>query len=234
MVSLIFRAPRAILTDQGSNFTSSLLKILARKYKIKQIRTTAFYPQSNGSLERSHHVITEYLKQVTVDEKEWDEYLDMAMFSYNTSHHEWTRFTPHELVFGKIARVPSSDPYVDENMDQTCLDYYVKLMNRINRVTELARRNLNATKVRSKKYYDRRIHPQELKIGDSVFLLKEPTTKLGDQYTGPYVVLEILCNNNVKIQIQNRTKVVHMNKLRKAKLRGPSVTDDNDDGQDVT
>jgi len=44
-----FGSPRTILTDQGTNFTSSLMKALARKFRIKQIRTTAFHPQGNGS-----------------------------------------------------------------------------------------------------------------------------------------------------------------------------------------
>ena len=31
------------------------------------------------------------------------------MFSYDTSVHENTKFTPHELVYGKLVRVPSAD-----------------------------------------------------------------------------------------------------------------------------
>lgn len=220
-----FGAPRCILTDQGKNFTSALMKILARKYKIKQVRTTAFYPQSNGSVERSHHVVTEYLKQIVEDKDEWDDYLDMAMLCYNTSTHEGTRFTPCELVLGKPARTPSADPPLDDDLSPTYLDYYIQLIGRINRVTELAKQNLNNAKLRSKLYYDRRINPQELLIGESVYLLKEPTSKLGDQYTGPHIVLEILNNNNIKIQIGNKTKVVNLNKVRKART-GPPVTDD--------
>jgi len=39
---------------------------------------------------------------------EWDELLEYA-FSYNTSTHESTGYTPYELVFGKIARLSSSE-----------------------------------------------------------------------------------------------------------------------------
>lgn len=34
---------------------------IAKRFKIKKIQTTAFRPQSKGSLERSHHVLGEYL-----------------------------------------------------------------------------------------------------------------------------------------------------------------------------
>ena len=90
-----FGAPKAILTDQGSNFMSQHFKSVAKRFRISQIRTTAFHPQSNGSIERSHHVLTEYLKHY-IAHNNWDEWLDLAMFFYNTSVHESTRFTPHE------------------------------------------------------------------------------------------------------------------------------------------
>ena len=59
----VFGPPKAILTDQGRNFLSGLMKRVAARFRSKKIRTTAFHPQSNGSLERSHHVLGEYLKQ---------------------------------------------------------------------------------------------------------------------------------------------------------------------------
>nr|XP_034195346.1 uncharacterized protein LOC117611508 [Osmia lignaria] len=96
-----FGSPKAILTDQGTCFTSSLIKKLAKIFHIKTYRTSSFHPQSNGSLERSHHVLVEYLKHYISKQEHWDEWLQQAMFSYNTSVHEGTKFTPHELVYGK-------------------------------------------------------------------------------------------------------------------------------------
>ena len=45
----IFGSPKGVLTDQGRDFLSNLLKRLAKCFRIKQFRTTAFHPQSNGS-----------------------------------------------------------------------------------------------------------------------------------------------------------------------------------------
>jgi transposase InsO family protein len=101
----IYGAPKAVLTDQGSHFLNSLMTNIARKFKIKHFKTTAYHPQSNGSVERSHHVIWEYLKQFT-NKYDWDKYLAFAAFSYNTSVHEGTRYTPYQLIFGKLARTP--------------------------------------------------------------------------------------------------------------------------------
>lgn len=48
-----------------------------------------------------------------------------AMFSYNTSVHESTNFSPYGMVFGRPARSPSSFP--DEKSLETYSDY-VKLI----------------------------------------------------------------------------------------------------------
>ena len=83
---------------------------MAKRFRIEQFRTTAFHPQSKWSLERSQYVLGEYLKQFVAKSSEWDDWLKLAMFSYNTSVHEGTKCTPYELVFGKLAREPSSEP----------------------------------------------------------------------------------------------------------------------------
>ncbi len=38
-----------ILIDQGRNFISELMKKVAKLFRIRKFRTTAFHPQSNGS-----------------------------------------------------------------------------------------------------------------------------------------------------------------------------------------
>ena len=44
-----------------------------KRFKIKKLKTTAFHPQSNGLLERSHHALGEFLRQYTNKDSEWDE-----------------------------------------------------------------------------------------------------------------------------------------------------------------
>lgn len=211
----IYGAPKALLTDQGSHFINSLMKAIAKKFKISKYTTTEYRPQSNGSVERSHHVLWEYLKQVTTDKNDWSSHLKLACFSYNTSVHEGTQYTPHELVFGKIARTPSHEKAPEDVTNESYAYYLTNLYNKIRDSQEAARSNLERAKLRSKRYYDKKLNPVNFKIGDQVYLLKEPTHKLGDQYTGPYKIIEILRSNNVRIKINDRvTKVVHEDKLK--------------------
>jgi len=66
----VLGAPKAILTDQGRNFISELMKKIAKLFRIRKFRTTVFHPQSNGSLKRSHHALGKYLKQYANEQKQ--------------------------------------------------------------------------------------------------------------------------------------------------------------------
>jgi len=211
----IYGAPKALLTDQGTHFLNVLMNKIARKFKIIQYRTTAYHPQSNGSIERSHHVLAEYLKQYT-NKSDWDKYLKLASFSYNTSVHEGTRYTPYELVYGRRARVPTSDPPMHDVTNESYTEYLTRTFNRIRDVQDHARDNLIKAKQRSKRYYDKKARPQEYETGDEVYMIKEPNRgKLSDQYSSPYRIKRTLENNNVVLKMDRRRKrVVHTDKLK--------------------
>lgn len=94
-----FGTPNQILTDQGKDFTSELLKEICKPFKIKKIQISAYHPQSNGALERSHATLADYLKHyIRLDQTDWDDWLELCMFSYNTTVHSSTKFTPYQLV----------------------------------------------------------------------------------------------------------------------------------------
>jgi len=124
-----FGCPKSILTDQGTNFTSLLMKSIAKKFRIQHFRTSAFHLQPNGSLERFHLVLLEYPKCFINKHENWDDLIEQANFLYNTSVHESTKYTPHELMFGRTAHVSSQFSY-DED-PETYNRYFTNLFNDI-------------------------------------------------------------------------------------------------------
>ena len=188
---------------------------ISKRFKIKKVRTTAFHPQSNGSLERSHHALSEFLKHYTTVGQEWDEWLEIAISNYNTCVSESTKHTPYEVVFGKLARLPSSDPLRKVDVLPTYKGYIIDLVTRLNGSRTLVYDNLVESKEKSKKYYDRAIKPRNFHIGDYVFLLKGPKPKkFGYHYSGPHKILEKINKSNIEIHYKNESKVVHANRLR--------------------
>jgi transposase InsO family protein len=86
---------RVILSDQGSNFTSTLLKQLYEMLGIKGITTSPYRPQSNGKCERYNGTLKKVLKKLCITyEKDWDEMLPYALFAYRETPHEETGFSP--------------------------------------------------------------------------------------------------------------------------------------------
>jgi len=147
--------------------------------------------------------------------RKWDKYITYATKAYNTSVHKGTKYMPHEFVFGRVARVPTST-LADDKSNESYSEYATALFNRISDAQASACKNPEHAKLRSKQYYDRKVNPQVFNKDDYVYLLKEPLKiKLNLQYKGSYKVLEILESNNVKLAISDkRTRIVHSDKLK--------------------
>ena len=103
-----FGPPRVIVTDQGTHFQNRLLQEFTLIFKIDKYCSSAFHPQSQGGMERMHSTLTEHLKQFIEKVENWDEWTALCPKAYNTTKHEVSKFTPHELVFGHKARTLSS------------------------------------------------------------------------------------------------------------------------------
>lgn len=105
----IFSAPKIILTDKAPNFVSKLMEAFERVFKIQCMKTTAFHPQSDGSLERAHGFVKDILRtNMNETNSQWDRNLKQIAMAYNTTVHSTTKFTPFELTFGHRATMPSA------------------------------------------------------------------------------------------------------------------------------
>lgn len=150
----IFGIPESILSDNGTDFTSNLIKEVNNIFKIRHVFTSLYHPQSNGSLERSHHTLKEYLRDyLNSNQTNWDEYIQFAMFTYNSHYHRATNFTPHELLFGHKLHIPNSLTRATE-FRYTYDDYHTNLKLKLNQSFQIARQNLLHSKESSKAYYD--------------------------------------------------------------------------------
>ncbi|XP_051170602.1 SCAN domain-containing protein 3-like [Leptopilina boulardi] len=192
----VYGAPKCILTDQGRSFTSDLLRKLAKIFKVSQVTTTAYRPQTNGGLERSHAVLAEFLRHYAKTKDDWDRLLPYAMFAYNTSVHEATKFTPYEVIFGKIARTPSIFPTPEKL--ETYESYIKELVTRLIEIRRIVAKNIIQRKEKVKESYDNKTTPLNIKIGDFVDVKEEVRAgKFSPYYHGPYRVEEITKKNNL-------------------------------------
>ena len=210
----VFGSP-SILTDQGTNFMGKLYKHICKLLRIQKINSSAYHPQTNGALERSHKTIIEYLRNyVEKDPLDWDSWLQFAMFSYNTTPHTSTNFMPYELVFGYKPNIPDS---ISKNVDllYNYDDYFYDLKFKLQNSFKIAHDRLVKGKEKSKQYYDQNTCNKIFNIGDQVFLKNEARkSKLDSLWLGPYLVVEVISPENTKILIGRSERVVHNNRLK--------------------
>lgn len=216
-----FGTPEIVLTDQGADFTSNLIKEISKLFKFKKINTSAYHPQSNGALERSHSTLADYLKHyVNEDQTNWDKWIDFAMFSYNTSVHTSTQFTPFELIFGFKANLPSS--IIKEPEFKYFYDTYLdELVLKLRKSRDIARNKLIDSKEYNKQIYDKKCKNIDFKVGDTVYLSNNAikigkSRKLAPYWLGPYKVIKVNSSTNVTIKIKNKKLKVHSNRLKHA------------------
>ena len=73
------------------------------------VLTCLFGPcvQSNGLDERFNQTLQRMLVKAITGQKDlWDEFIDSAVFAYNTSYHESSCYAPFEVMFGRKAVLP--------------------------------------------------------------------------------------------------------------------------------
>ena len=221
-VICIFGVPQQILSDQGTNFMSEFFRNICKLLKIKKLNATAYHPETNGALERSHRTWTEYLRIYTQsDEKNWDTWIPYAMFTFNTTPHTATKFMPYELLFGYKPFIPNSltrETEIVYNYD----DYLFEFKNRMQNSFELARQNLISQKHKSKDYYDTKTKDKNFNIGDFVLLKNElRKNKFAPLWQGPFEIKQIPSpvNSTLLIKIKIKKKLFKYQRFIELKIR---------------
>lgn len=184
---LYFGIPKLILTDNGGEFVNDVMKELCKLFKIKHLRTSNMYPQANGSAERSHARLGEYLRLMIKDKSkpEYSKLFRYAAFCHNTTVHSSTGFTPHEVLFGRKANTPCE---LSGLKMKTNTDYVQELQLKLIRLESDVKRNLLNMRQQAKRRYDNRLGSKirEYKINDYVLIKNDRSDKHSDRYVGPF------------------------------------------------
>ena len=165
--------PKSVQSDQGSNFMSGIFQQVMHELGIKQCRSSAYHPESQGALERSHQTLKNMIRSYCFDtKKDWDEGIHLLLFAVRESVQESLGFSPFELVFGHSVRGPLN--FLKEKFlsnDETplnLLQYISDFRNRLSRACEVARSNLKTSQGKMRARYDNHVIDRNFKPGDKV------------------------------------------------------------------
>ncbi|KAL3875881.1 hypothetical protein ACJMK2_033790 [Sinanodonta woodiana] len=233
--------PKVILTDQGTNFTSTLLKELYNMLNIKGITTSPYRTELNGNVERFNGTLKAVLKKLcSTNSEEWDVMLPYALFCYREVPHESTGFSPFELLYGWPVRWPIGilmDVFTGEGeMKMSVVEHVQSIRQQLAEVSELVKENLTECHKKVKSWHDKNATKREFWPEDEVLgLLPSDASKMKAHWKGPYRVIGKANDVNYKINVGGRRGQVtyHSNllgKYKRAVLLSATVCDKFDGG----
>jgi hypothetical protein len=229
-ILLRYRAVRGILTDQGRQFQGKLLKAICQLFDVKQLRTTAYHPQTNGLTERLNGTLVRLLAKACRAAAEgphnWDDLLPHIVRAYNTTPHRMTGESPFYLLFGDDPESPFELSSLFPTYDP--LHPGIKRVNEIQ--TQLAERRHWAIKVweaGEAEDYRRFTHAHTAELfhtGDTVWLdtrqiparNADPkhVLKLRKKFTGPFIVVDVKSANVVSVRPKEAVQTIQGGALR--------------------
>lgn len=212
---LRYGVPKEIITDQGTEFMSSVFTEMCSLLKINKVNSTAYHHETLGALENNHKHLGSFLRiQCDNNNSDWSSWLPYWCFSYNTAVHTETKYTPFELVFGKVCTLPTNlqNPSTIEPLYNP-ESFPLELKYRLQRAQTDARNNLIQSKEIRKYNYDQKCNSKKYNSGDLVLVKNQVGNKLDKIYLGPYEVIEEIAPN-VKILRDGKEYVIHKNNTK--------------------
>ena len=218
----LFGLPKSIQSDQGTNFMAHAFQQVMN-LGIKQYKSSAYHPESQGALERFHQTLKTMIKMYCIENsKDWDEGIHLLLFAVRESVQESLGFSPFELVFGHAVRGPLlllKEKWLDEDPEKiSVLKYVATFKDRLFRAGQIAKRNLQESQSKMKVWYDRKAKSRCFEPGDRVLVLFPVVgNPLQAKYSGPYKVVKKISDTKYLVKTPGRrkeTQVCHINMLK--------------------
>lgn len=181
-VMAIFGTPETLLTDNGTEFVSALMKDLTEAEGIRHVLTYPYHAQGNAKNERSHMALRQILRIFAEEHPEnWNKYIPKLQYALNTRETPPLEISAYERVFALTPRpLHNVTPF---------LEYDHEAMNRarssLNDVLRKYQQQLQAAAATPP--------PPKLEIGNKVLLVQPFPRRSKSLHPahGPYTITQL-------------------------------------------
>ncbi|KAH1016964.1 hypothetical protein HUJ05_007705 [Dendroctonus ponderosae] len=215
-----YGAPRVIISDNGTPFTSNAFQRLCRERQI-QHRTTSVYHQRAKTSERRAQELKKVLRILLTGkpENQWGKYLSSALKVLRSRKNRATGETPASIVLGYELPCPGDWSTQYAKYRRTLTPQQRKNHNR-----EVFERQL----VFQKEYSSDVRPPVSFAPSDKVMTKNRQPGAFGPKWTGPWDIITATGQSTYKVLINGRQWNVHVDDLRPAPPGNPEPIPDDD------
>lgn len=203
--------PKVFVSDRDPKFLSAFWTAMWKQLGTKLLYSTAYHPATDGQSERTNQFIESALRyyfDTLVDIADWEDSLPRLQFEFNNTSSAATGKSPNELVMGftpnSVSSLITSQGFSPDR--QLLPSARVEAHDAI-----------CIAAMSTKMYYDRKHLPKFFNVGDRVLLRLHKGyiipkaaiigRKLGQQYVGPFPVVERIGRSAYRLALPDNWKI---------------------------
>ncbi len=217
-----YGTPKEIITDRGANLWAPAMGLVFKRLGTKHRGTTPYHPRTNGAVERYNGVLGQMITKYLIGHpiKDWDKYLEQALFATRIRTHSTTKMSPFYLLYGVNptlpgdASMPTPDRY-DERIDPAPF---------LSRERAAALQSTMTKALENKKKWDSQVNDKDkFQVGDWVLIRTKKPKKFEVHWYGPYQIVrkEILNTYLLKAPGGAAHKyLISGDRIKKARVEG--------------
>ncbi|KAG0779371.1 hypothetical protein G6F22_010670 [Rhizopus arrhizus] len=213
--------PEEVLQDNDPPFSSPYHSQLTKLIGSENMFTPAYYPQSNGMVERFmtilRRMIIAYTEQDIISH-EWHRSIRLIQFVYNNTTHSTTHFTPFYLVHGRHPRTPlvtANEGEIYDHYKSPPQEFAIELQKKLNCAFDAVDQFLiNNNQVEKANTFKT---GQKVLLFNQALSTKKKPRKLMFDWIGPFIITKINSKTtfNLKNEISSKLVInVHISRIK--------------------
>ena len=222
-----YGCPAYLRSDQGAQFTASIITELLGLLGVERQLTLPYRPQANGIVERANEEVMRHLRALVMDYRcaaAWSDAIPLVQRIVNSSVHSAIGTSPCRLLFGNSISLDRGvlHPHKVDQAGVCSVEDYVHDISAAQ--SELLRRSKEfQDEVVNKRLADSPKDLTSYDVGDYVLVAypSRPPTKLAPRWRGPMCVVEVLGKSAYRCQDLCTLKVVelHVSRLKSYNMK---------------